>query len=346
MTHLHSYAAGRDTTASLLGAPALLSVSRLCVVASTPGAADRTILDDISFQIAREEVVGVLGESGAGKSTLALALLHLLPHSLRIQGGSIHLDDRPVLELPEAELRSLRGDAMSIVFQDSSVLNPVMPVEDQVAEVFRAHRDWSTAGCLNEARATLELVGMGSERLLGAYPHQLSGGQRQRVAIAQALACRPDLLIADEPTASLDATTTVGILELLEDIRRFSRAAILLISQQPVILAHCCDRLLVMYGGQIVEQGPTHDLFNSPLHPYTRQLLSCREPVDATKANGQDKPRWSFIPGDRCRQEAPGCAFENRCLDRMEICGQVNPAIRIVEGERQVRCLKVDGGDV
>ena len=183
-------------------------------------------LEGISFHIASGEVVGLLGESGAGKTTLALALLRLLPPSFRVAGGSIQFEGRPLLSINESELRKIRGARISVIYQDSTVLNPVMRVGDQVVEVLRAHRDWSNQRCREEARLLLEEVELEDvDRVYTSYPHQLSGGQRQRIVVAQALACRPALVIADEPTSSLDPATAASIVELLGRLnRQFTRS--------------------------------------------------------------------------------------------------------------------------
>lgn len=306
--------------------------------------AERTILSDISFSVAPGEVVGVLGESGAGKSTLALALLRILPRGFHIRSGEIDLKSRSVLELSSEELRSIRGNQVSIVYQDSSALNPVLRIDAQVAEVVRAHSDWSKARCLQEAHAILVLVGLDEDRLFSAYPHQLSGGQKQRVAIAQALVCKPDLLIADEPTASLDASTTLDILDLIERIRCEFNTAVLLISHQPEVLAYSSDRVIVLYAGQIVEEGPTRDVFASPFHPYTRELLRCRKPAEDEANQDAGKLRWPFIAGSGISLDAAmGCGFENRCLRRMDICGKHAPRITRVDAVRDVKCFEYEG---
>ncbi len=342
MTPFTSHSTGRGTANNAGAASAsLLKVSALTVSSTAMPGAERTILSDITFSVVPGEVVGVLGESGAGKSTLALALLRILPRGFQIRGGEIQLNSRSVLELSNKELRSVRGNEASIVYQDSSALNPVLRVDAQVAEVVRAHSEWNKACCLREAHEVLELVGLGEQRLFSAYPHQLSGGQKQRVAIAQALVCKPDLLIADEPTASLDASTTLDILNLIEQIRCNLNTAVLLISHQPEVLAYSTDRLMVLYAGQIVEEGPTRDIFDSPFHPYTRELLRCQKPTP--NANREAKPYWTFIPGSTISPEPAGCGFENRCLQRKEICGRCLPHITHVEAGRDVRCFEYEG---
>lgn len=321
-------------------ASSVLRVSNLTVSAATPGNPETTILDDVSFDLGRGEALGVLGESGAGKSTLALAMLNLVPRGLRIVGGEMSLNGKSLLRLNEDGWQSIRGNEISFVYQDSSALNPVLRIEHQVAEVIRAHRNWNKARCRDEARSMLALVGLGEERMLSAYPHQLSGGQKQRVAIAQALVCGPSLLIADEPTASLDPATSLEILDLIRSVRKRLGTALLLISHQPDVLAYLCDRVLVLYTGQVIEEGPVRQVFESPLHPYTRELLRCRQPLEGEAIPKDSKPLWPFIPGNGdTHPKHSGCVFYDRCAERMEICGSQAPrAISLGPGDL-VKCF-------
>lgn len=236
-------------------------------------------LDGVSFHIHRGEVVGVLGESGSGKTTLALALLRLLPSSARILRGTIRIGGRDLLALKESELEKIRGAKISLIFQEPEMaLNPVMQTLDQVAEVIAAHHAWSGTACRTEARRILAELHLDDPRLLAAYPQQLSGGQRQRLVIAQALASRPELLIADEPTASLDSILQAQWLSMMQDLRRRLGLAILLITHDPAILNGLADRVLVMYRGSIVEEASLEQLVRHPQHPYTQALLDCVPP--------------------------------------------------------------------
>lgn len=340
MTQFHAYRNRRDEANSDAAPADLLTVSSLTVATSTEPGKRSSILSDVSFTIAHGEVLGVLGESGAGKTTLGRALLRLLPQNFEVLAGTIALDGSQLLGMTEEEMRSLRGDRISTAFQDCSSLNPVLRVEHQVVEIVRAHRNWKKSRCREEARAILQLVGLGEERLFSAYPHQLSGGQKQRVAIAQALVCGPQLLIADEPTASLDPVTTLEILALIESLSHERRMAVLFISHQPAVLACIADRVAVLYGGQIVEEGPAQAVLTSPLHPYTRALLSCQAPlIQEYETTG--KPRWPFIPLRPSRdQQATGCIFDNRCTDRDDLCSKMLPPVTNIEARRQVRCFK------
>jgi oligopeptide/dipeptide ABC transporter ATP-binding protein len=309
-------------------------------VASKPGQPEKTILDDISFSVSPGEAIGILGESGAGKSTIGYALLQMLPPGFQLTRGTITLDGRQLLAMSNEEFRSVRGHRLSMIFQDSSTLNPVLRVRDQVAEVVRAHRAWTMSRCREEASAMLELVGLGGERLFSAYPHQLSGGQRQRVVIAQALVCNPDVVVADEPTASLDAATTREILDMIQDLRQQRGTAVIFISHQPEVLAYLSDRVVVLYGGQIVEEGDTEAIFTSPAHPYTRALLGCGRPIED---NGKPaaKPRWPFIPASVSLPTSNHrCVFEDRCSQRREVCSNSVPTISAIGPAHNVRCFE------
>jgi ABC-type glutathione transport system ATPase component len=230
---------------------------------------------DVSFDIAPGEILGLMGESGCGKSSIAQALLGLLPKDRAEVAGSVGFRGCDLLTLDERDLQRIRGAAISMVYQEPEIaLSPVMRVGDQVAEVIRAHFSLPWKQCQAQARAIIERVGLSEvSRIYAAYPHQLSGGQRQRVVLAQALACTPALVIADEPTAHLDARSQSEFLSLLETVKRESCISILLISHTPEIQARLADRLFVMQGGRIVEQGRFTDLYRHSVHPYTRAIL-------------------------------------------------------------------------
>lgn len=229
----------------------------------------------VSFELSKGETVGLLGESGAGKTTLARSLLRLLPRPSRVE-GVIEFDGVPLLSLGEKQLRSFRGDRISLVHQDSSVLNPLRCVGDQLVDVLRAHRSWSRRKCREEALSLLQRMDLEPvTRIYRAFPHQLSGGQRQRIVVAQALICGPALVIADEPTASVDSETALQILSLLKQNREVSGGAMMVISHDVAVLAEFADTIMVMRSGVIVERGPAKQVFNQPEHTYTRALLSC-----------------------------------------------------------------------
>ncbi len=236
-------------------------------------AASHRAVDGVSFDIAAGEVVGLMGESGCGKTSTALALLGLLPKgSARVHGSALFRGSE-LLSLRDREFQKIRGAEISLVFQEPEIaLNPVMRAGDQVTEVIRAHRDWPRERCRSEAKQALACVGLGAERFFAAYAHQLSGGERQRVVLAQALACGPALLVADEPTASLDARAQANLLALLRSLKDQMGLAILLISHSVEVQASLADRLLIMKDGQIIEQGAFAGVHGQSAHPYTNSL--------------------------------------------------------------------------
>lgn len=268
---------------------ALLQIRDLSVQFLCAGAPGHRAVNGASFEIGAGEIVGLMGESGCGKSTTALALLGLLPgDSARVHGSALFCG-KELLTMDERQLGKVRGAEISLVFQEPEIaLSPVMRVGDQVAEVIRAHLNLSWRRCRAKARFALACVGLDNERIFAAYPHQLSGGQRQRIVLAQALACNPALLIADEPTASLDARNQVEFLALLRTLKNQKGLAVFLISHSPEVQARLADRLLVMKEGQIIEQGSFTALYRNPSHPYTRALMQAksRRTVDsaATRA--------------------------------------------------------------
>jgi peptide/nickel transport system ATP-binding protein len=299
-------------------------------------------LDHASLEIRRGEVIGVLGESGSGKSTLVSALLRLLPLHAQHDSGSILFRGRDLLTLTEPELRKVRGTEISLVQQDPALsLNPAIKVGDQISEVIRAHIAMNARERKNRVENLLREVGFDQPlHIYAAYPHQLSGGQRQRVAIAQAMACRPVLVIADEPTSKLDSALQAQILGLMSEMRHRHDMALLVISHDPTIFPGFADRIVVMYAGRIVEEGKTEDIFRRPLHPYTQALvrLSERYFVNARAS----RMRFPVIAG-----EAPdltridvGCRFEPRCPERMQVCKNCYPRELTPEPFRRVSCFK------
>ncbi len=312
-----------------------------------------TIVEGASFDLAAGEVLGVLGESGSGKTTLALALLGLLPAGGRVVRGEAVLGGTDLLRMSERQLAGVRGDRISMVFQEPGVsLSPCLRVGDQVADVARAHRRWSRRRCREHALSLLERVRL--ERpaeVYGAYPHQLSGGQRQRVVIAQALACEPAVVIADEPTAALDATTQARIVALFQELKTSLGLAMAFISHDAALLASMADRVLVMYAGEVVEVGAREQVFRDPLHPYARELLRCtpsffkggsqasagraasgrREPLPVIPGSPPDPQRWP-----------PGCRFEPRCSGRVAECRSRRPELLTPASSRSVRCLRYE----
>jgi peptide/nickel transport system ATP-binding protein len=318
----------------------LLEVADLAVQHDAHACSPAVAVRGVSLDVADGEVVGLLGESGCGKSTLLLALLGLLPASSRVR-GSVRFRGRELLGLRESELRRVRGAEIGVVFQDPALaLNPVRRVGPQVEEVLAAHREPRRRRSREDAVARLDEVGLPEpERLYDAYPHELSGGQRQRVVIAQALCCRPSLLLADEPTASLDSTTQAELLALLRSLRARFGLAVLTASHDLGTLAALSSRVLVMYAGGLVEAGTPAQVFSNPLHPYTRGLAAA---YPRPAAEGRPfRPLGAAIPGsppDPARPE-PGCAFEPRCADRRPACREGAPRETRTADDRYVRCV-------
>ena len=291
-------------------------------------------LRDIRFSIERGRIVGLVGESGSGKSTLALAILRLLAPSARIVAGTARFDGTDLFSLPEDAMRALRGDRISMVFQDPmSTLNPVLTIGSQMIDVQYRHGDVSRAVKRARAVALLKRVGIPDpDRRIDHYPHQFSGGMRQRISIAMALLSRPDLLIADEPTTALDVTLEAQILDLLRDLHRDFAGAILLVSHHLGVVAEICDEVVVFYAGELVEQAPVKDLFANPRHPYTRALLDC----DPGRL-AEDARTFPTIPGrlPDLGEARTHCVFAARCPQVFERCRREVPAtIEIAQGHR------------
>lgn len=236
---------------------------------------DHASVRGVTFEISPGETVGLMGESGCGKTTIAMALLGLLPRRRCVVSGSVHFLGQELLSMEEHLLQKIRGARISLVFQEPEIsLSPVLRVGDQIAEVIHAHRDWTWKHCREEAKLALARLGLAEPaRIYQAYPHQLSGGQRQRVVLAQALVCGPTLLIADEPTASLDARARSELVRLLRQAKTEARVSMLLISHDPGIQTSLADRLIVISKGEIVEEGPFASLYSNSVHPHTRAML-------------------------------------------------------------------------
>jgi peptide/nickel transport system ATP-binding protein len=299
-------------------------------------------VEDLSLTVNAGEVVGILGESGCGKSTLAGAMVRLLPAYAECGQGEILLNGRDLLKLDESKLRAIRGREIALVSQDPALsLNPVMKVGTQINEVMRAHL---TLGAEERRMRVVELLGeMGFDRpeeIYGAYPHQLSGGERQRIAIAQAISCRPSLVIADEPTSKLDASLQAEVIGLFAKIRREYGIAIVLISHDPGVLAGLADRIAVMYAGKIVELGSAAQIFRQPLHPYTQAFV--RIAMNTFAGSQQAQTRFAAIEGEPPDPTnfPAGCRFHPRCADRMDVCGERYPADFLPEPARPVSCFK------
>ncbi len=296
------------------------------------------VLDGVSLSVREGEVVGLVGESGSGKSVTALSILGLLGEQGRVDGGEIRLDGRDLVPLPEREWLRVRGRQVAMVFQEPMTsLNPLLPVGFQVAEVVEEHLGLGRREALLRAVELFRDVGIpDAERRARDYPHQLSGGMRQRVMIAMAMACRPRLLVGDEPTTALDVTIQAQILALLRDLGRASGTAVLLISHDLGVVAAMASRVVVMYAGQVVEEAPTRELFRAPRHPYTRLLLAVVPGVR------EKRERLSAIPGSIPAPSAmpTGCRFHPRCPDAIPLCREAAPVLEAHGPDRRVRCWR------
>ena len=294
---------------------------------------------DVSFALHAREAYGLVGESGSGKSTIALAAMRYLPANGRAADGRILFDGHDLLQMSSGELRRVRGNRIAMVYQDpGAALNPAMTVGDQVAEVFTAHQGFARAQARAAAVEVFERVRMpGAADVALRYPHQLSGGMQQRVIIAMALASNPSLLILDEPTTGLDATVEAAVLDLIAAIRSEYDAAILLISHNLAVVAQLCDRVGVLYAGELVEEGPTSELFAAPHHPYTAGLLSCVPRSGMRKDTDPLVP----IPGrmPRLGEELPGCLYAPRCPLARDTCRREKPPLFATTPGRHARCF-------
>ena len=324
----------------------LLRVEKLRVEYRLPNGQSCPALEGVTFDIQYGETVGVLGESGSGKSTLAAALLGLLPGNARPPAGVVLFEGQNLLEAKPADLRKVRGSRIGLVFQEASLaLHPTIRVGEQVRDVIAAQQNLSRIELRDKALLTLRQVfSEDVARIAESYPHQLSGGQRSRVLIAQAIACQPALLIADEPTASLDPQTQYEIVSLLRSLRSRFQMAQLFITHNPALLPGLADRVLVLYAGRIAELGSTPEVLTFPRHPYTSALLQCRPP-QIGNGDSRRKQEIPVIPG-----EAPdlvvldrGCRFEPRCSYRMDVCSTREPAESIMDENRAVACFKYGG---
>jgi peptide/nickel transport system ATP-binding protein len=310
------------------------------------GERDVAAVDGVSFSVAAGQTLGLVGESGSGKSLTALSVMRLLPEpQVRVASGEIWLDGQDLAALPEAALCKLRGQRLAMVFQEpSTALNPVFTIGAQVGEPLRIHRGLGRRAALAEAVKLLELVGIpaAAERA-GAYPHELSGGMKQRAVIAMALACRPALLVADEPTTALDVTVQAQILALLARLGRELGMAMVLITHDLGVVAETCDEVAVMYGGRIVEQGPVAAILARPRHPYTAGLLAAMQTLEASGSGGASAGRLREIPGTvpTLGKFPAGCAFADRCERARERCRGERPVLAPGPGDdgRAVSCF-------
>ena len=313
----------------------LLSVEHLTTVFDVPPRPVAAV-NDVSFELRKGETLGLVGESGSGKSVTAFSLIRLVQAPGRISGGRVVFQGRDLLTLPEPEMRRVRGAGIGFVFQEPmAALNPVMKVGAHIAEALVVHglASWSDArtravDLLREVRIT------DPEKRVDDYPHQLSGGMRQRAMLAIALACKPPLVIADEPTTALDVTVQAQILDLLRDMKRELDLSLLLITHDLGVIAETADRVAVMYAGRIVEQGPVREIFRNPQHPYTRGLLAS---IPGGAAGSRLKGIEGTVPNLASLPQ--GCSFAPRCADRMPVCEERFPTSTAAGSEHTVRCF-------
>jgi len=319
---------------------ALLEVDNLQTHFGTPDGVVRAV-EGVSFHINAGETLGIVGESGCGKSVTAMSILRLIPEPPGKIAGAIRFDGRNLLEVPEPEMRDIRGNAISMIFQEPMTsLNPVLTVGRQIGETLQLHQGLSARDAEKKAIDMLVLVGIPApQRRVREYPHQLSGGMRQRVMIAMALACNPKLLIADEPTTALDVTIQAQILDLMRDLNRRLGSAIMLITHDLGVVAEMCERVVVMYAGRKVEEASVREIFARPLHPYTRGLLGSVPKLGSSLVDG-GRGKLAEIEGvvPSLRQKIAGCPFAGRCPMATELCSRVAPAIEAKAPGHMVAC--------
>jgi len=319
----------------------LLHVDRLSLrIPTAEGVAE--ILSDVSFTVERGESIGLVGESGCGKSMTALAIMGLLPEAARTS-GAIRFDGRDLLTSDEAGLCALRGRRIAMIFQEPmTALNPVACIGEQIAEGVRLHLRLGRAEAEDRARRLLDRVGLPAPRFSPQlFPHQLSGGQRQRVVIAMALACGPDILIADEPTTALDVTIQAQILDLIASLTAETGMALIMVTHDLGIIAETTERMLVMYAGRIVEQGPTAGVFARMAHPYSRGLFAASPHAIAAPSGAMARVRLAAIPGQvpDLLHHPHGCVFADRCAWATEACRAGVPAHVAIGADHTAACI-------
>ena len=318
-----------------------LSIKNLTIQYKTDDSIVKAV-NDLSFDLDRGETIGLVGETGAGKTTTALGIMGIIPQPPgQIISGTIELNGVNLLKISEHEMRKIRGKKISMIFQDPmTALNPIDTVGAQIAEVIRLHEKVSKAEAEIKATKILEMVGIPGERYV-EYPHQFSGGMKQRIVIAIALACNPELLIADEPTTALDVTIQAQVLEMMDELKKKLNTSMIMITHDLGIVAETCDKVAVIYAGEVVEIGKVEDIFDHTMHPYTIGLFGSLPNVAET-----GRKRLSPIPGmmpDPSRLPA-GCAFAERCPKACDRCREAHPKLLHAGGEHYVRCIFAETG--
>ena len=294
-------------------------------------------VNGVSFSLERGKTLALVGETGAGKTTVCKSILRILPdRSAKVMGGDVILDGEELLQLPEAEMRKIRGRKIAMVFQDPmTALNPVMRVGDQIAEVFKIHQSLSKSEAAKRAVDMLKMVGIAPERFI-EYPHQFSGGMKQRVIIAMALACTPELLLADEPTTALDVTIQAQILEMIADLRKKYDTSMILVTHDLGIVASNADYVAIIYAGEIVEYGDKMSVFKKPSHPYTVGLFGA---IPNLEVDTRRLANIEGMPPDPTNLPA-GCSFSPRCPYAAEECTAHHPELKELEPGHSCRCVK------
>jgi oligopeptide/dipeptide ABC transporter ATP-binding protein len=324
---------------------ALLSINQLVTVFQAKGKSLPAV-NGLSLKVGKREVLGIVGESGSGKSVTSLSVMRLVPRPGKIVKGEICFDGTELLRLNKKEMRQIRGKLISMIFQDPmAALDPVFKCGDQIVEAIRLHEKVSSKAALDKGIQLLKQVGIPHpERYINAYPYELSGGMCQRIMIVIALSCRPKLLIADEPTTALDVTVQAQILDLLNKFRKEMDMSVMLITHDLGVVAELADRVVVMYAGEVMEEGDVGSIFNHPTHPYTKGLLMSIPRLD------QDDKRLYSIPGAVPNLDSmpEGCRFKPRCAEVCGDCKTGEPPMTRVSEEHWVRCWKwteTDGGN-
>jgi peptide/nickel transport system ATP-binding protein len=300
-------------------------------------------VDDVSFKIRPGETIGIVGESGSGKSITSLAIMQLLNSNGYVSEGEVLFQGNDLLKFSEKQMNEIRGNKVSMIFQDTMTsLNPVFTIGNQIVETIRIHMGLSKEKAKNYAIEMLKKVGLSRpEDLMKEYPESLSGGMRQRVMIAMALACKPKLLIADEPTTALDVTIQAQIIQLMKELKEESNTAIILITHDIGVIAEMADRVFVMYAGQVIEESDVFTIFDTPKHPYTKALMK-----SVPKIHGKLEERISSIPGmvPNNYQDIKGCRFSSRCKLATKECSESKIPMIFQRQDHHVRCIKVGEG--
>lgn len=307
------------------------------VVEYTSGEETVHAVNGVSFSLQKGQTLALVGETGAGKTTIAKAIMRILPDPpAKVRGGEINLEGENLLAISEQAMRKVRGDKISMVFQDPmTALNPVKRIGDQIAEVIKAHNDISKREARERAEAMLEMVGITRERY-NEYPHQFSGGMKQRVIIAIALACSPDLLLADEPTTALDVTIQAQVLEMMNDLRKKQNTSMIMITHDLGIVANVSDYVAIVYAGQVLEYGSKQQIFRNPQHPYTIRLFGA---VPNLHVDTRRLANIEGMPPDPTHLPR-GCCFSPRCPYATEACKAQPIPMTTLEGGHQVRCCR------